>query len=494
MLRMTEVSKAFPGVLALDDVDFEVDAGEIRGLMGENGAGKSTLIKVLTGVHAPDKGVIEFEGSTIAPRTPIDAQEIGISTVYQEVNLAPNLSVAENVCLGSESRRFGMIQWRAVNDRARRAIERLGTEIDVTLPLNEFSTAVQQMVAIARAVDRQARLLVLDEPTSSLDKNEVQELFVLMRRLREQGMAIVFVTHFVEQLYEVCDSVTVLRNGLKVGDWQLSDLARKELVAQMLGRKIEEVPQVEHKYEERKDVVLSVRGLGRKKTMEPVSFDVHKGETVGLSGLLGSGRTETMKMIFGAVPADEGAAVKGDATRSKNPRDAIRAGIGFCPEDRKEDGICPGLSVGDNLLLVLQARRGWIRKISKKRASAIIGEHIERLQIKTPGAQTPIENLSGGNQQKVLLSRWLVADPELLLLDEPTRGIDVGSKLEIRKLIAALSKKGMSFLFSSSELEEVVHTCDRVVVLRDRRKVGELSGTDVNEQALMAMIAEGDED
>lgn len=493
LLRMSGVYKAFPGVLALDDVDFAIGSGEIRGLMGENGAGKSTLIKVLTGVHAPDQGVTVFDGSSIAPRTPIEAQEIGISTVYQEVNLAPNLSVAENVCLGSEPRQFGVIQWSAVNERARRAIERLGLEIDVTLPLSEYSTAVQQMVAIARAVDREAKLLVLDEPTSSLDKNEVDELFLLMRRLQQQGIAIVFVTHFIEQLYEVCDSVTVLRNGQKVGDWRLSDLERQELVAQMLGRKLEDLPQVEHIDEDRKGLVLSVQELGRKKTMEPVSFEVHKGETVGLSGLLGSGRTETMKMIFGAIPADKGSASIGSLIRSKSPRDSIRAGIGFCPEDRKEEGVCPGVSVSDNLLLVVQARRGWLRKLSKKQSDAIVDEHIERLQIRTPDAQSPIENLSGGNQQKVLLSRWLAADPDLLLLDEPTRGIDVGSKLEIRKLITDLSRKGMSFLFSSSELEEIVHTCDRVVVLRDRRKVGELSGKEINEQTLIGMIAEGDE-
>ncbi len=499
LLQMTGVSKSFPGVLALDGVSLSVDRGEIRALMGENGAGKSTLIKALTGVYAPDSGTIDLEDAPMMPRSPVHAQELGVSTVYQEVNLLPNLSVAENVCLGYEPRILGKILWRKVNERARRAMERLNIKIDVTRPLSDFSTAVQQLVAIARAVDRDAKVLVLDEPTSSLDKDEVERLFVLMRKLREDGLAIVFVTHFIEQVYAVADSVTVLRNGKKVGDWRTAELPRRQLVAQMLGRELEEVPHVDRRTGEKREVCVKVQSLGRRQTMEPVSFDVRKGETVGLSGLLGSGRTETMKLIFGAITGDSGSlSVSGPGTRDsglrmRSPRDAIKRGIGFCPEDRKAEGVCPGLSVSENLMLVVQAQRGWLRPIPKRNADKIVSDHVEKLQIKTPDAQRPIDDRSGGNQQKVLLSRWLAADPELLLLDEPTRGIDVGSKLEIRRLVTDLAKKGMSFVFSSAELEEVVNTCDRVVVLRDRRKVGELSGTEVTEQNVMACIAEGEE-
>ncbi|HXH60130.1 MAG TPA: sugar ABC transporter ATP-binding protein, partial [Fimbriimonadaceae bacterium] len=425
LLEMSHVSKSFPGVLALDDVSFSIEKGEVRALMGENGAGKSTLIKVLTGVHQPDAGALTLGGEEIRPTSPVHAQSLGVSTVYQEVNLVPNLSVAENVCLGSETRRFGKIDWRAMRERARKSVARMNVDIDVSRSLDEFSTAVQQLVAIARAVDRDAQVLVLDEPTSSLDQEEVGQLFDLVRLLRDQGMAIVFVTHFIDQVYSIADSVTVLRNGKKVGDWKIADLPRQRLVAQMLGRELEEVPHVAHEARAQKEPLIELSALGRKRTMEPVSFSVDKGETVGLSGLLGSGRTETMKLIFGATPADSGTVTEGgESFRPKRPRDAIRRDIGFCPEDRKAEGVCPGLSVTDNLLLVLQARRGWLRKIPRKEAERAVAEHVQRLQIKLADPARPIDSLSGGNQQKVLLSRWLAAQPKLLLLDEPTRGID----------------------------------------------------------------------
>jgi simple sugar transport system ATP-binding protein len=496
LLQMSGVRKGFPGVLALDDVSFAVERGEVRALMGENGAGKSTLIKVLTGVHQPDSGSIALDGAVIRPRSPIHAQELGVSTVYQEVNLLPNLSVAENVCLGAEPRRFGRIQRREMNERARAAMRRLNLDVNVTLPLSEYSTAVQQLVAIARAVDRECRVLVLDEPTSSLDKNEVAQLFSLLRHLRDQGVAVVFVTHFLDQAYAIADSVTVLRNGRKIGDWKSAELSKQELVAHMLGRSLEDVPQVEHEEHVESEPLLQINGLGKRNVLEPATFAVSRGETLGLAGLLGSGRTETMKLIFGAIAGDCGSmAVSATGTRDirpRSPRDAMRLGIGFCPEDRKDEAVFPGMSVAENMLVVIQAKRGWLRPLPRKKAAAIVVEHVAKLQIRTPDAQRPIENLSGGNQQKVVLSRWLAAQPSLLLLDEPTRGIDIGSKFEIRKLITDLAKGGVSFLFSSSELEEVVHTCDRVVVLRDRKMVGELHGADVNEQRVMEQIAKGE--
>jgi monosaccharide-transporting ATPase len=490
LLEMSGITKAFPGVLALEGVSFSVDAGEIRALMGENGAGKSTLIKVLTGVHAPDSGTVSLDGQAISPRSPVHAQQLGVSTVYQEVNLCPNLSVAENVCLGSEQHALGAIRWRAVRSRAKEALEKLDLNIDVRRPLGDCSTAVQQLVAVARALDQSAKVLVLDEPTSSLDRAEVARLFDVLRSLRGQGMAILFVTHFLDQVYAVADTISVLRNGKNVGHWPVSDLSRNQLVAQMLGRELEDVPHIEHRALETRTPLISIDGLGKANVLEPVTFDIGWGETLGLSGLLGSGRTETMKLLFGAIRADSGRVdgLKGGVPL-RSPRQAIRSGIGYCSEDRKAEGICPGLSVAENMMLVVQARRGWLRPLSNKRFQSVVGEQIAKLQIKTPDASRPIENLSGGNQQKVLLARWLLSDPKLLLLDEPTRGIDVGSKLEIRKLVTDLAQRGMSFLFTSAELEEVVNTCNRVVVLRDRRAVGELAGTEVNEQNIMAKIA-----
>jgi simple sugar transport system ATP-binding protein len=384
-----------------------------------------------------------------------------------------------------------------MNERARAAMRRLDLDVNVTLPLSEYSTAVQQLVAIARAVDRECRVLVLDEPTSSLDKNEVAQLFSLLRHLRDQGVAVVFVTHFLDQAYAIADSVTVLRNGRKIGDWRTAELSKQELVAHMLGRSLEDVPQVEHDTT-RREWLLTVHALTKNRVLSPVTFEIGKGETIGLAGLLGSGRTETMKLIFGAIAAESGGLFtvafgkKRMYSRPRSPRDAMRLGIGFCPEDRKDEAVFPGMSVAENMLVVIQAKRGWLRPLPRKRAAAIVDEHVAKLQIRTPDAQRPIENLSGGNQQKVVLSRWLAAHPSLLLLDEPTRGIDIGSKFEIRKLITDLAKGGVSFLFSSSELEEVVHTCDRVVVLRDRKMVGELHGADVNEQRVMEQIAKGE--
>jgi simple sugar transport system ATP-binding protein len=331
---------------------------------------------------------------------------------------------------------------------------------------------------------------VLDEPTSSLDRAEVERLFGVLRGLKDQGLAIVFVTHFLEQVYSIADSVTVLRNGKRVGQWPIAELPKAKLVAQMLGRELEELPHVEHKALAKATPWLKVEGIGRRGTLDPVSFDIRQGETLGLSGLLGSGRTETMKLLFGAVRSDRGTVSGLDGDRPpKTPRKAIRQGIGYCSEDRKAEGICPGLSVADNLLLVVQARRGWLRPLARKKMRALVEEQIEKLRVKTPNPSTPINNLSGGNQQKLLLARWLVSDPKLLLLDEPTRGIDIGSKLEIRKLVTDLAHRGMSFVFTSAELEEMVGTCNRVVVLRDRRAVATLEGQDVTEQTIMSNIA-----
>ncbi len=498
LLEMRGIRKSFAGVQALEDVQLTLRPGEIHALLGENGAGKSTLIKVLTGVHERDGGAIAFEGREISPRSPKEAEARGISTVYQEVNLIPTLSVAENIMLGRQPKKFGVIQWGAMRRQAGRALERLGLKLDVTRELRSCSIALQQMVAIGRALDVQAKLLILDEPTSSLDEQECATLFDVMRRLRVEGLALVFVTHFLDQVYAVTDRITVLRNGGFVGEFETANLPRLELIGKMLGRAVNDearMTNVETKHPSfvvRPSVApfLEAKALGRRGVMQPIDLQIAEGEVVGLAGLLGSGRTETARMIFGVDRPDSGEVrVQGEAVSLSSPRVAIRRGLAFCSEDRKSEGIIPNLSVRENLILALQASRGPARLLPRAEQLQIADHYIRLLNIKTASAETPIRNLSGGNQQKVLLARWLALQPRLIILDEPTRGIDVGAKAEIEKLVATLRQKGLAVLFISSELEEVVRVSQRVVVLRDRRKVGELSGDDVNEHSIMNLIA-----
>lgn len=495
LLEMRGISKSFLGVKALREVDFTLRRGEIHALMGENGAGKSTLIKVLTGVYPRDGGRILFEGRELAPGSPQEAQAAGISTVYQEVNLIPGLSVAENIFLGRQPRRWGRINWKAINRRAGEALGRLGLKLDVTQPLSSHSIAIQQMVAIARALDISARLLILDEPTSSLDAQEAASLFAVMRRLKAEGLGIVFVTHFLEQVYEVADRITVLRNGRLVGEYETARLPRLELIGRMIGREAGEVSQMSaqrapEEPAQARTPFLSARGLWRKNAIEPFDLDLAEGEVVGLAGLLGSGRTELARLLFGVdQPGGGSLAIDGRPARLRAPSQAIARGFGFCPEDRKADGIIPDLSIRENIILVLQARRGWLRRLPRRRQLELADRYIKALRIATPNADKPIKLLSGGNQQKVILARWLAAQPRLLILDEPTRGIDVGAKFEIARLIESLRREGMTLLLISSELEEVVQSSQRVVVLRDRRKLGELAGAQIDESTIMSTIA-----
>jgi monosaccharide-transporting ATPase len=492
LLELRGVRKGFPGVVALAGVDFTVHEGEIHALLGENGAGKSTLIKVLTGVHPADAGEFRLAGRAIHPHSPKEAEELGISTVYQEVNLVPSLSVAENITLGRQPSRFGFLQWGAIRKRARAALARLEVDCDVDSELGSLSVALQQMVAIARALDTSARLLVLDEPTASLDEKEVAELFSIMRKLRADGMGIVFVTHFLDQVYAISDRLTVLRNGKLVGEYATADLPRLALVGKMLGREVSEADFTSHAAAPASDApaLLEARGLGRRGAIAPLDLALHPGEVLGLGGLLGSGRTETARLLFGIDRPDSGEIrVGGSSSRIASPRDAVRQGLAFCSEDRKVEGILPNLSVRENLIFALQGKRGALRALGREEQERLCAHYIKALSIKTPHADTPIKNLSGGNQQKVLLARWLATQPSVIILDEPTRGIDVGAKQEIEQLIAELRGKGLAVLFISAEIDEVVRSCSRVLVLRERRFTGEVAGDALNSENLMHLMA-----
>jgi simple sugar transport system ATP-binding protein len=494
VLEVTGIHKAFPGVKALSDAGLRLFPGEVHTLMGQNGAGKSTLIKVLTGVYQPDAGTIRLGGNAIHPRSTQDAQDLGISTVYQEVNLCPNLSVAENIFIGRYPRRFGMVDWRSMRSQATALLERLEIRVDVSKPLADYPLAIQQMVAIARALNTESRVLILDEPTSSLDEAEVQMLFSVLRRLREEGMAILFVTHFLDQTYAISDRITVMRNGEREGEYACADLSRLALVNKMIGAPAD----AEHATDtaeqseanEHGEVFLRARGIARKGVLQPVDLEIRRGELLGLAGLLGSGRTETARLLFGADKADSGSFdIDGRQVSFANPRDAIAQGIGFCSEDRKHEGAILALSVRENLILALQARQGIFRAIPFKRQQQLATDYVKWLGIKTASIETPIGTLSGGNQQKVLLARWLATDPRLMILDEPTRGIDVRAKQEIMDYVSNLCRKGMSILFISSELPEVLRVSDRMVVMRDRKACGEYRRGELDETSVLHVIA-----
>jgi simple sugar transport system ATP-binding protein len=495
VLEVSGIHMQFPGVKALSDAGLRLFPGEVHTLMGQNGAGKSTLIKVLTGVYQPDSGSITLAGRRIAPRSTQDAQDLGISTVYQEVNLCPNLSVAENIFIGRYPRRLGMIDWRGMRRQASTLLARLQVDIDVAAPLSTYSLAIQQMVAIARALNIESRVLILDEPTSSLDEAEVQLLFSVLRSLREQGMAILFVTHFLDQTYAISDRITVMRNGEREGEYACAELSRLALVNKMVGAPADAQgasASESEQFESHADgaPVVRARGLARKGVLQPVDLDVKRGEVLGLCGLLGSGRTETARLLFGADKADAGSVeVDGRDYSFATPRDAIAHGIGFCSEDRKHEGAILSLSVRENLILALQARQGMLRAIPFRRQQQLANDYVKWLGIKTASIETPIGTLSGGNQQKVLLARWLATDPRLMILDEPTRGIDVRAKQEIMDYVTSMCRKGMSILFISSELPEVLRVSDRMVVMRDRKACGEYRRGELDETSVLQVIA-----
>jgi galactofuranose transport system ATP-binding protein len=476
ILRMNGIGKQFPGVKALDGVDFRLLPGEVHALMGENGAGKSTLIKVLTGVYDIDEGEIELEGRRVAFSSPLAAQQAGISTVYQEVNLCSNLSVAENIFIGREPRSLGRIRWKEMRRRAAELLGRLDLDLDVSAALSTYSLAIQQMVAIARAVDIEAKVLIFDEPTSSLDANEVAQLFRVMRRLKEQGIAILFVSHFLDQIYEIADRMTILRNGKLVGEHLTRELSQVGLIGKMIGRELADLERLESKPLPRESEPFVQAGeLSRSGAIEPFTLTIHEGEVVGLAGLLGSGRTELARLLFGAdQPGSGSLRIAGQPVNLRTPRAAIHRKLAFCSENRREEGLVPELTVRENIVLALQAARGWTRPLPRRRQDELVGKYITALNIRPADPEQLAGNLSGGNQQKVLLARWLILEPRLLILDEPTRGIDVGAKAEIQRLVVELSDGGMAVLFISAELEEVLRLSHKVAVLRDRRLIAEV--------------------
>ena len=500
VLEMRNIHKSFPGVRALQGVDFTLCEGEIHALMGENGAGKSTLIKVLTGVYGKDEGQIFIKGKdkAVAIRSPQEAQQLGISTVYQEITLCPNLSVAENMYIGRSNDLYQ--NWKKMNTDADKILQSLDIPAKASQQLASCSIAVQQMVAIARAVDMDCKVLILDEPTSSLDEQEVEKLFKLMRDLKAKGVGIIFVTHFLDQVYEVCDKITVLRDGKLVGEYEIKDLPRVQLVSKMLGKNLDDMSDIKGEQsvyagEDAQERIFETEGLVSNAGIKPFDFYIKKGEVNGFTGLLGSGRSECVRAIFGADRVVGGTVKKnGKTIKISKPIDAMRNGIAYLPEDRKIDGIVGDLSVRENIILALQVLKGFFKPFSKAEANKFAEEYINLLGIKTASADTPIKSLSGGNQQKVILARWLLTHPEYLILDEPTRGIDVGTKIDIQKLVLKLASEGMSVTFISSETDEMLRTCSILVVMRDRKVVGELSGDDLTQNMIMSTIAGGEKE
>jgi len=496
IVTMENISKSFPGVQALDDVSLMLKRGEILCLVGENGAGKSTLMKILTGVDQCDSGKIIFDGQEIAPKSPQQALALGISTVYQEVNLCVNLSVSENILLGREPHKKGRIDWVKMNTIASDTLQRLlGVNIDVTKPLDTYTIAIQQMVAIARALYiESAKILILDEPTSSLDIQETQQLFKVMKRLKSEGVGIIFITHFIDQVFEISDRITVLRNGKLVGTFETAGITRVGLISKMIGRELADFDEMTRSKAEsgkniKQEPIVTARGYGLTNSIKPFDLDLHSGEVVGFAGLLGSGRTETAAILFGSERPDSGTlSISGSKIHDHSPLESIKRGIALCPEDRKAAGIVDDLTVRENIILALQASRGWFNYLSLSKQYELADEYIRLLNIATPSADQPVKNLSGGNQQKVILARWLATNPGVLILDEPTRGIDVGAKAEIQKLVLQLADEGKACVFISSELEEVLRTSHRIVVLRDREKVAEFP-EGVDEKTIIHAIA-----
>lgn len=495
ILQMKDIDMFFPGVKALKGAQLNIKRGEIHSLMGENGAGKSTLVKVLTGVYHKTNGTVIFDGQQIEPESPLRSQQIGISTVYQEVNLCSNLTVCENIYIGREPRgKFGQIDWAKMKVDAQKLLkEELGLDIDVDRVLDFYPVAIQQMIAIARAIDTKCKILILDEPTSSLSDRETERLFAIMRKLKSQGVAIIFISHFLEQIYTICDRITILRDGVYVGEYEVAKLPRIDLISKMMGKKVEE-GQIESNVDKsipKDNNVIETNHMVVEGKVKDLTMHIKEGEVVGFAGLLGSGRTEIADALFGITPITSGEIkVEGVTVKVSKPMDQMKNRIAFCPEDRKVAGIIGDLSVRENIILAMQAKAGMFKHMPMSKQRELADKYIELLRIKVSDREQLIRNLSGGNQQKVIIARWLATQPRLLILDEPTRGIDVGTKSEIEALAVRLAKEqGMSVVFISGEMGEMVRTCSRILVIRDHEKVTELNGDEISTAHIMQAIA-----
>ena len=491
LLEMKGIVKEFPGVRALRGVDFSVARGEVHALMGENGAGKSTLIKCLTGIYQKNGGTILFDGREINPRSTLEAQKEGISTIYQELNLSPFQTVYENMFLGREPRTaLGTVDRKKMIAETESILGELGIRIDVRQPLMSYGTAVQQMVAISRAISVNAKLVIMDEPTSSLDTKEVQVLFGVIRKLKERGIAVIFISHRLDEIFEICERVTIMKDGELAAVKDISEIDQLQLINYMIGGEAKQLERTKGDYDIHTPELARMENIQQGMRLNGIGIDIKQGEVLGLSGLLGSGRTELAKVLFGATQPDEGVIYwSGSQAKFKSPKDSIDKGIGFCTEDRKVEGIIPHLSVKENITIALlpQISKGGV--VDSRKQAEVVNDYIKRLKIKTPSPNQPIRNLSGGNQQKVLLARWICMNPKLVIMDEPTRGIDVGAKAEIEELIQELAGMGVSVLMISSEMAELQRNCDRVVVMREGRKLGELTGLNITKDAMMEMIA-----
>jgi len=495
ILQMSNIEMNFPGVRALADVDFTLRRGEVHSVMGENGAGKSTLIKCLTGVYQMDSGTIIYDGKKIRPQSVSEAMKLGISSVYQEVNLCPNLTVAENIFIGRQPMKAGvLVDWKKMNKLSQEALKKFNLDINVTRNLDSYSVAIQQMVAIARAVDVEAKILIFDEPTSSLDKEESERLFDVIRRLKSEGMAIIFITHFLDQVYEISDRITVLRNGELIGEYLAKDLPQIELVTKMIGKDFDQITSLKKAVpKEDNKVIIEAENISVDASVQNVDLTLREGEVLGFAGLLGSGRSETARALFGIDKINTGKlSIKGNSVSLRNPVMAIKHRLAFCPEDRKSDAIVADLTVRENIVLALQGRTGMFNYITRKKQRELANKYIKLLGIATPDAEKKIGELSGGNQQKCIIARWLATEPEALIMDEPTRGIDVGAKAEIMKLTLELCENGMAVAFISSELEEVIKLSNNVVVMRDKKKVAELKEGEIDHDHVLQTIAGGE--
>lgn len=493
ILEMRGIEKSFPGVRALKGIDFKLRPGEIHALMGENGAGKSTLIKILTGVCQKDGGTIWFDKTEAVINSAIDAQKLGISTVYQELNMIPYLSVGENIYLGRYPRRMGAVDWKKMYRNANALLSDMGLNIKAEAMLNSYGTAAQQMVSIARAISMSCRVIVLDEPTSSLDSDEVRMLFSIVRRLKEKGIAVVFISHRLDEVYEISDRITILKDGEYEGTYETAELSRKELITRMVGREIEQSQKVKREHTcSKEEIIIELEKIFSRPKLKDISLHVKKGEIVGLAGLLGSGRTETAQIIFGYAVPDGGAIkVHGKKTVLRSPRDGLNHKMAFCTENRREEGIIPNMSVSGNILLSSLrtiSRRGFL---DREKGRQIVEKYVEQFHIKTPDTKQKMKNLSGGNQQKVILARWLATNPDFIIFDEPTRGIDVGAKRDVENLVAQIADMGLGVLLISSEMSELARNCDRVYILRDGLVAGEVSGEEIRQETITKIIAEG---